>query len=424
VLLLPILHINDLYYLSNNEIGVGQRYFNGKTPPHITTLIIATSTGALAINVHLPSLPGMAVYFDTSYSSVQLTLSLYLVASALLQLLIGPLSDYFGRRPVMIVCFAIFVISTLGAIFATSIEALLAWRILQATAVAGQVLSRAIVRDTVDADATASKIGYVTMGTALAPMAGPVAGGMLDELYGWQATFALMFGFGMLALAVTWFDLGETKTRAAGDTLRAQLRSYPELLQSGRFWGFTLTALFTAGAFFAFLGGGPLVATELLGMTPLDYGLHFVIVLVGYMIGNFFSGRYAQRMGVNAMMVSGNVIVVVALVLALWLLHIDNPSAAGLFGPMALVGIGNGLTLPSANSGIVSVRPNLAGSASGLGGALQIGGAAALAWIAVALTTVETGAAPLFWVMLLSAVGALLASLYVIHVEKAGRRTS
>src|SRR5690606_7967903 len=291
------------------------RPFDNTTPPHIVTLVMAAATAALASNLFLPSLPGMADYFDADYAIVQLTVSGYLAATAVLQLGIGPASDRFGRRPVMLASFAVFTLATLAAAFAPTIEVLLAFRVLQAFAASGMVLSRAIVRDTVETNEAASRIGYITMGMTLAPMIGPFVGGLLDELYGWQATFHLLFAFGILSFLVVYFDLGETNAHRSS-SIAAQFRNYPELLKSRRFWGYTATASFNAGAFFAFLGGGPYVATELLGLSPSAYGMYFACCSLGYAIGNFLTGRYSKAMGINRMMLTGTLICVVGMVLS------------------------------------------------------------------------------------------------------------
>jgi len=279
------------------------------------------------------------------------------------------------------------------------------------------VLSRAIVRDTVDADSAASKIGYVTMGMTLAPMTGPTIGGLLDEHFGWQSTFYLILVFGLVSLIVVYFDLGETKLQRSA-SMAAQIRAYPELARSLRFWGYTATAAFASGAFFAFLGGGPFVATELLGLTPSQYGMYFAVITLGYMLGNFLSGRYSARIGINKMMLAGNIAAFCGMIISLLLFAAGYMHALSLFGPSFLVGLGNGITLPNANAGVVSVRPHLAGSASGLGGALQIGGGAALSVISGALLSVETGPFPLVLVMAASAACGVIATLYVMHVAR------
>lgn len=396
------------------------RPFDNTTPPHIVTLVMAAATAALASNLFLPSLPGMAAYFDADYAIVQLTVSGYLAATAVLQLGIGPASDRFGRRPVMLASFAVFTVATLAATFAPTIELLLFCRVLQAFAASGMVLSRAIVRDTVETNEAASRIGYITMGMTLAPMIGPFVGGLLDELYGWQATFHLLFAFGILSFLVVYFDLGETNARRSS-SMAAQFRTYPELFRSRRFWGYTATASFNSGAFFAFLGGGPYVATELLGLSPSAYGMYFACTSVGYALGNFLTGRYSQAVGINRMMLTGTLICVAGMTLSVLLFWAGFYHALSLFGPTMLLGLGNGMTLPTATTGMVSVRPHLAGSASGLGGALQIGGGAALSVIGGALLTPQSGPYPLIFVMLFSSLCAVMAALYVIHVaSKAG----
>lgn len=385
-------------------------FLDRASPPHILTLVIATSVSALATNVFLPSLPGIARHFEADYALAQLTVSIYLAATAVLQLGIGPASDRFGRRPVMLVCLGIFVLGSLAAIFAPTIEFLLAGRILQAFSAAGMVLARAIVRDTVASDQAASRIGYITMGMAMVPMAAPMIGGLLDEIYDWRAAFVMMLVFGLIAFLLVFFDLGETN-RNASASLSAQMRAYPGLVRSLPFWGYALTGAFCMAVFFVLVGAGPFVATEILGLRPSEYGLYFGLLSLGYMIGNFLSGRYSRRVGIDAMMLNGNVTAVIGIALAFGLFWFGLGSALALFGPMVIVGIGNGMTLPNAAAGVVSVRPELAGSASGLAGSLQLGFAALVSAFAGIVVTVETGAIALLTLMLVAGVAAILVSL-------------
>lgn len=392
-------------------------YLDRGSPPHITTLVLATATGSLTMNVFLPSLPGMARFFQTDYAYVQLAVSLYLGATAVLQLFIGPASDRFGRRPVMLVSFLVFLLGTVAAIFAPTIEVLLGCRLLQAFSAAGMVLSRAIVRDTVGASEAASRMGYITMGMAVVPMIGPMIGGFLDEIYGWKAAFVLTLAFGVVAIAVVYFDLGETNRRRTSG-LAAQFATYPALLKSPLFWSYSLTAAFTSGAFFAFIGGGPLVATEMLGLAPSSYGIYFGIISAGYILGNFLSGRFSGRVGVNRMTLAGGAIASVGVLISICLFALGLFHPLSLFGPALFLGVGNGITLPNANAGIVSVRPDLAGSASGLGGALQIGGGALLSVLAGALLAPDSGPYPLLFVMLFSSMAAILTALFIMRLAQ------
>jgi DHA1 family bicyclomycin/chloramphenicol resistance-like MFS transporter len=266
-------------------------------------------------------------------------------------------------------------------------------------------------------EAAASMIGYVTMGMALIPMLVPMIGGFLDEVFGWQSIFAVTLVFGLAVTALLWADLGETN-RATSASLMDQVRAYPELLRSAPFWGYSATAAFSSGAFFAFLGGGPWVATEVLGMSPSALGFHFGFISVGYVAGNFLSGRYAARVGLNGMMLSGALVGAAGLALGLGLLATGIVSPLSFFGSMLFVGLGNGLLLPSANAGLVSVEPHLAGSASGLGGAMMIGGGAGFSVLAGALLGPGTGAWPLLWVMFACTLLGLATTVWVMRTTR------
>ncbi len=397
------------------------RFLDRGSPPHLVTLVMATGTGALAINIFLPSMPAMARYFDADYAIVQLAVSLYLVATGLLQLVIGPASDRFGRRPILLVCFLIFLFGTLAATFAPTIEALLACRLLQAFSAAGMVISRAVIRDTVEAARAASRIATVTMGMTIIPMIGPMIGGLLDEQYGWQATFYFTLAFGLVAFALVYADLGETN-RYPASSLSRQIAAYPALLTSRRFWGYTLTAALTSGSFFAFIGGAPYVGSEMLGMSPSEYGLYFGIISVGYLAGNFITTRLSRRVGIDWMMLTGNLLCIAGAAISAVLFFLGYAHPLSLFGPATLLGVGNGVALPNAMAGLVSVQPKLSGSASGLGGAMQLGGGAAMSVLAGAWLSPTSGPYPLLLVMAITcslAIGTALWSMSIARQEGA-----
>ncbi len=395
----------------------GVRFLDRTTPPHIFTLILIAGVSALSMNVFLPSLPKMTVYFDTEYRLIQLSVSAYLLCNAILQIIVGPISDRYGRRPVILYGFALFALATLGCIYAQTVEVFLAFRMLQAVVVVGIVLSRAVVRDMVPQDQAASMIGYVTMGMAIVPMIGPAIGGLLDEAFGWQANFWLLFALGLATLWVCWRDMGETATERS-TSFAAQFRQYPELLMSRRFWGYCLAAAFGAGAFFAYLGGAPYVGSEVYGLEPGTLGIYFGAPALGYFLGNWVSGRYSVRYGINRLIVVGTVLTSMGLAVSLTLFYAGLGSVNIFFGFMTFVGLGNGLVMPNANAGLLSVRPHLAGSASGLGGAIMIGGGAALSALAGALLQPGRGAYPLLWIMFLSSTMAVICITYVLQRER------
>jgi len=394
------------------------RFLDRATPPHIITLILLAGVAGLAMNVFLPSLPNMALHFETEYWVLQMSVAAYFAMNAVLQILIGPVSDNLGRRPVVLWGLLLFTFASIGCIYAPNATVFLMFRMCQAIIVTAMVLSRAIIRDVVSADKAASLIGYVTMGMAVVPMLGPMLGGLLDETFGWQASFWLMAlsGFGMFVLC--YFDQGETK-RATGETLRQQFGHYPELFSSPRFWGYSIASGLTSGAFFAYLGGAPYVGTEIFKLSPAILGFYFGAPALGYFIGNFLSGRYSMRIGINNMVLYGTIIATIATVASLLVFSIGQGSPVSFFGFMTIVGIGNGLTIPNATSGMLSVRPHLAGTASGLGGAIMIGFGAILSALAGIILTGSDTALPVLWLMVASTLGGLISAIYVIHRAKA-----
>lgn len=371
----------------------------------------------MVMNMFLPSLPKMTAHFETDYRYMQLSVALYLMVSGVLQIVIGPLSDKFGRRPVILGGLIGFLIATLGCIFAPTIEVFLFFRMCQAVVATAMVLSRAAVRDMYDQDKAASMIGYVTMGMAVVPMISPMFGGLLDELFGWKSTFWALFILGGLTLWLAWADLGETAVKS-GKSLAGQFAEYPELLTSPRFWGYSLAAAFCSGAFFAYLGGGPFVGSVVFGLSPFWVGIFFGAPAAGYFFGNFFTGMFAQRLGVNRLVLAGTLINAFGLSLSLAIFLAGYGSPLSFFGLMTFVGLGNGLVVPNATAGLLSVRPHLAGTASGLGGAIMIGGGAGLSALAGAMLDETTGAFPLLYIMLGTGIAAVISILVVFRREK------
>ncbi len=394
-----------------------RRFLDRRSPPNIFTLIALASVSGIALNIFLPSLPNMTAYFDTEYGLMQMAVAFYLAMNAVLQLIIGPISDRYGRRPVLLGGLGVFLLATLGCIWATNVWVFLAFRMLQAVVVVTMALARATIRDMVPEREAASMIGYVTMGMAVAPMVGPAIGGALDAVFGWQASFWALFIIGSVVLVLTWADLGETAPRRTGGFAQ-QMRDSPELFRSPRFWGYAATLGLSSGAFFAYLGGGPFVGDQVFGMDPATFGIYFGAPAVGYFIGNFLSGRYSIRFGVNNMVLTGSLICAAGITLNLCLFALGLGTPLGFFGLMSLMGLGNGMVIPNATAGALSVRPHLAGTASGLSGALMIGLGAALSAVAGVVLNLGLGALPLLALMALSAYGAILTILCVIRRER------
>lgn len=367
--------------------------------PHLLVLIAISSVSPLAINIVVPAMPGLQRVFDTDYATVQLALSLYLAAFALGQLIMGPLSDRFGRRPVVLVGLGLFIAGSAMCVAAPNVEVLLAGRIVQAIGgAAGLSLARAIVRDLHEKDRAAAMIGYMTTGMAMAQTVSPTVGGLIYERVGWSGIFWMLIVAGALTLAMAVTNLGETNRHRGGRFDLARLAgSWRTLLSLPAFVLPTATAASASAVYFAFMGGAPFIATETMGLSPSAYGLYFVMVAGGYAIGNFFSGRQAARFGTARMINIGNGLALAGTLAMIAGLVAGIAHPLVLFLPMLMVSIANGVTLPSAVAEAVSARPELAGAAAGLNGACQVGvGALGSAW---AGAYVASGTWPLALIM-------------------------
>jgi len=343
--------------------------------PSLTILVALSAIGPMALNIFIPSMPGLQVTFAISYGTAQLTLTLYLIGTAVCQLFYGPLSDRYGRRPVIIVGQGIFVVASLAAALAPTIEALIAARALQAVGgAAGIVISRAIVRDLYGRERSASVLGYLTMAWVLAPMLAPTLGGYLDGLGGWAVSFFFLAGAGALVWVAAIAFLHETHpARVEIPILTGLLASFGGLLVKPKFLAYTLTLAFSSGVFFSFLAGAPYISVTLLGLTPLDYGLWFILVSFGYMAGNGLSGRFSERVGIDRLIGFGTYCCFTGCAISLLAALFGILSPLSLFLPMTLVALGNGLTMPNGIAGAMSINPVLAGTAAGLSGFMQMG---------------------------------------------------
>ena len=397
------------------------RFLDRHSQPHIVTLILLASIGAVAMNMFLPSLPAMATHFNTSTATMGLAVGVYLGASAVFQILSGPLSDMIGRRPIVLWSLAIFIAASAAVNFAPNLATFFALRTLQAVAGTAMVLSRAIVRDTTSTEKAGSRIAYVTMGMSIVPMISPAIGGYIETHFGWQGNFWMLALIGAMCFAIAFMDQGETAPSTSKNAW-AQFQQYPALLTSQRFWGYCLASSLGSGAFFAYIGGAPFVGSVIYGLSPQQLGMYFGAPALGYFFGNFLSGRYSTRFGVDTMVTFGLLITLFGLLMSFAISAASLGSAKAFFGFMTLVGLGNGMTIPNATAGMLSIKPELAGTASGLGSAIMIGGGAALSAIAGLQLQGATSDLPLIELMIVSVFAGLLCILYVMHRNKVLKR--
>ncbi|WP_299165898.1 multidrug effflux MFS transporter [uncultured Tateyamaria sp.] len=379
-----------------------------KTPPHLATLILLPAFSVLSLNMFLPSLANIAADLEADYSTVSLAVAGYLAVTAIVQLLVGPLSDRIGRRPVLLAALTSFFVASVACSLAQDVWSFLIFRMLQGGIISGYALSLAIVRDTTSERKAAGLIGYISMTMAIAPMLGPMLGGVLDTAFGWRANFYFYAIFGLVLLVICWIDLGETKPTKA-ERSGASPESVRTLMKERLFWAYSLCTTFSTGAFYIFLTGAPLVAASEFGVNTAQLGFCIGTITAGFIAGSFLSGRFAPKHAPATMMLAGRLTACIGLTAGLVVMLAGYLNPVVFFGSTIFVGLGNGLTMPSSNTSAMSVRPSLAGSAAGLTGALVVAGGAILTTITGQLLP-EEGAGVILHFLMLAASGAGLAS--------------
>lgn len=387
------------------------------TAPRLTTLIFLSAMAVLPVNMFAPSLPHIAATFSADFALVNLSVAGFAVVAALTQLVAGPLSDRFGRRPVVLAAVSVFTLASIGCALAPNVGVFLFFRFLQAVIATGYSVSLAIIKETSSERETASKIGYVASAWAIAPMVGPAFGGLLDQAFGWRANFVAFAVFGAAVLALAAADL-KPAARSAARPLMSYIRGYGDLLRSARFGGYVVCMAFSSGTLYIFLGGAASAAGPLLDGSSARLGLLMGVVPAGFIVGSRLASRHASHYPLSTTVLAGRLLTCAGLLVGLLLSVFEVGSVLAFFGPCVFIGVGNGLTLPGANAGAMSVRPDLAGTAAGLAASLTLGGAALVSSVAGLFLAETSGTHALFQVLLTSATLGLAAALLVVWLNR------
>ena len=387
------------------------------SPPALMTLYLLAAMSPLTLNMIVPSLANIAQDLRADYAIISLALGGFLAVTAFVQLGVGSLSDRIGRRPVLLVALAVFTVASLGCAMAQSVEMFLAFRMLQAGAISGYVLSMAIVRDTQEGAKVAGLLGRIGMVMALAPMVGPMLGSVLDTAFGWRAVFLLYVAVGAGLLCLTWFDLGETM-RQQPEEDDPEKQRLTELLSEPIFWCYALCTAFSITAFYVFLAGAPLIATSVFGITTATLGLFVGSITAGFMFGSFLTARLVSCYAPSSIMLAGRVVACAGMLIGLVVLALGAVTPLLYFGCTIFVGVGNGLTTPNGNAGAMSVRPRLAGSAAGITGAMTLSGGALMATVTGFVLADSPSPQGLLILMLMVSFGGLLAAVVAIRLER------
>ena len=348
---------------------------SGLATSKMMLLMLVAMTGIAPISLYLlvPALPVLATTFGRDISIAQMTVSLYMVGIACSQIIMGPLSDRFGRRPVLLFGLGLMVAASAGGIFAETLPQLIAARFLQALGGAtGMVVSRAIIRDLYSRDRISSMISLVIAVMMIAQMLSPLTGGLLETAFGWRAIFYLITAASLTITVVIAFMLPETRReRATGSSFRRDIGS---LVTSRAFIGYMSCQVLASQIIFTFAGGGPYIVVTQMGRSSAEYGAWFATTGFAYLVGNLFCVRFAPRHSLEKLIWFGLALQLGGSLLNLvWSFAGINQAPSVLFGTQMIVMVANAFVMSNSVAGAISVRPEAAGTASGAMGFLQMG---------------------------------------------------
>lgn len=340
----------------------------------------------LSTDLYLPSLPSIAADFQTSAAGVQWTLSAFIAAFGVWQLVVGPVSDRYGRRPVILAGAGMYALASAACAMAPSLCTLIVGRVLQAIgACTCLVGARGMVRDLFSPAAGARLLASAAGLMSLAPLVGPTVGARLYEAFGWRSSFVALTLFALALLGATALTLRETHLRPNPDALRLRpmLQTYAAVLRSPAFRAYTLAAAATYAGLFAFISGSSFVLIRVLGLSATRFALAFSTMVAGYLIGTLICRRLVSR-GLQATVQTGAVLQLLAgtTLATLALAGVHAPLAIS--GPMFAFGISHGVIQAPAQAGAVAPFKHSAGAAAALLGFCMMAIAAAVgAWIGV-----------------------------------------
>jgi len=348
---------------------------NGVAASRIMLLLLVAMTGVAPISLYMlvPALPLLASTFGRDISVAQMTVSLYMVGIACSQIIMGPLSDRFGRRPVLLAGLGLMVLASAACIFAETLPQLIAARFLQALGGAtGMVVSRAIIRDLYSRERIGSMISLVIAVMMIAQMLSPLTGGLLETAFGWRSIFYVITAASLIIAVAIALTLPETRrVRAGGGNFRGDV-GY--LVTSRPFIGYMLCQVLASQIIFTFAGGGPYIVVTQMGRSSAEYGAWFAATGFAYLIGNLFCVRFAPRHSLEKLIWFGLALQLTGAFLNLvWGVAGLNMMPSWLFGTQMLVMFANAFVMSNSAAGAISIRPEAAGTASGAMGFLQMG---------------------------------------------------
>jgi DHA1 family bicyclomycin/chloramphenicol resistance-like MFS transporter len=336
-------------------------------------LALFTFSGTLAMHIFVPALAMAARDLNASSAAMQMTVSLYVLGLACGQLIYGPLSDRYGRRPVLMAGLVVYTLAGLVCALATQANVLIVARLFQALGgCSGLVLGRAIVRDTAGTDSAAKRLAMMNLMVILAPALAPLIGSMVAAVAGWRILLVLLCLLGVANFWLAWRKLTETHPGTSSTNVRTLVHEYRGLLGSRQFLGYTVGGGCATTSMYAFIASAPFIFVEQMHRPEHEVGVYLTIMVLGAWLGNLLCGRLLGRLPIGRLLVAGNTISLICVVVALAWALLGQITVPGLLTLMFLFTVGAGVSSPAAITLALSVSPKVVGSASGVYGFVQM----------------------------------------------------
>jgi len=327
---------------------------------------------AFSIDIYLPAVPGLVRYFSSNMTTVQLTMSLFLLGYSVGQLFYGPFSDRFGRRITLLISLSIYCVMTILCLFAQSIDVLIVFRFFQAVGACGAVvIVFAMVRDLFPIQERVKIYAYLTLAISVSPVLAPIVGSYLNHWFGWRSTFVFLGVFGLILLLGVYWTLEETNKHLNTAAFNRFLGNYKSLLTHREFLIYVLCSSGAFAALFSFISTSSFIFIDMIGIPKQYFGYYFSLVAITLMFGSYLTSRLTKHFHINRLILAGALLIcfgglllsVISLVLPLGRLDVMLPMAIAVFG-VAIV-------MPTSTSGLMAPFSKKAGAASGLSGFLR-----------------------------------------------------
>ena len=339
--------------------------------------------GTLGMHIFVPALPETARDLHATAATVELTISLYILGLAVGQLVYGPLSDRFGRRPALLLGLSLFTIASIAGLFAPDAHTLVVARFFQGLGgCSGLLLARAIIRDTSQANEAARRLALVNVLVTAGPAIAPLIGAALSGLWGWRTILMGLTALGVANFVLAWRILPETRPEAVFVSASKYARDYVGLLRSPQFLGYALGGACATTPLYAFIACAPFIFVDTLHAPSASVGPYLALLVSGLWLGSLLASRLIDRFPLNGFLVAANAVSVVAAASFLGLLIADRATLVGIVGTMFAFGVGVGAAAPAALVQAISVNPRVTGTGSGLYGSIQMAVGAALVALA------------------------------------------